>query len=614
MEAKSHAADIMSSVPAGSPWARFDVERFLGDVKTVDRKARKLADKVVGASPAIKPARDVLIASATLAEDLRGLELLCAAFTGRVKDTPRAAVAHCFAGAVPNGPAPPELQSRVLLAAYRIVGGTAIRLLCAYTDPVLRKHWGLDDLRAWSYKGTDQAAATANFDVARRSYSKARLDRENAFFGCFRNPALFSAHLLLQLTWSPAVKQRLAESPGLLDRLALAPLADPSYYEVTILADPTLSQPSLGPGGIMRIPARAIWEMSVGTVQQNSQVFLAFFTDLVRRKGKSYRAHHASLVQRGLTPAGTLAAAVLMRFASAVTESGLKGHDLPVAGITAQFTAVSILQALADEGASVDAKAADMFAGAARMIKQNDRDENGEAMAMDWCDACGAGGKDEELKRCVRCKVARYCSPACQKADWIKGHRDECADAMLPEPALASDDIAREMDYLSGLVAAVFGGLSGDASRLPVAHCFPDGVAPDDPAPPSLLSRLLLAAFRIVGLVAIRVFCAWTDPDLRSKWGCEDLRIWSLHGAERDIIASNLEAKRKSYDGSHLLAQLAHSPAVKQRLAENTGLMDRLILAPLGDVNFVTVTLLADPSYDGPHSTNSDVRVPARAT
>ena len=43
------------------------------------------------------------------------------------------------------------------------------------------------------------------------------------------------------------------------------------------------------------------------------------------------------------------------------------------------------------------------------------------------CAACGAAaGKGVKLRKCARCRQVRYCSPACQAADWAR-HRAECS-------------------------------------------------------------------------------------------------------------------------------------------------------------------------------------------
>ncbi|KAK2593750.1 hypothetical protein QQS21_008568 [Conoideocrella luteorostrata] len=53
----------------------------------------------------------------------------------------------------------------------------------------------------------------------------------------------------------------------------------------------------------------------------------------------------------------------------------------------------------------------------------------GQLEPTDRCRSCGLGkAKDGSiLKKCMRCKIARYCSAECQKKDWKK-HRMECMD------------------------------------------------------------------------------------------------------------------------------------------------------------------------------------------
>lgn len=44
----------------------------------------------------------------------------------------------------------------------------------------------------------------------------------------------------------------------------------------------------------------------------------------------------------------------------------------------------------------------------------------------DRCFACNKEGTD--LKRCGKCKLATYCSIACQKADWLPSHKANCLE------------------------------------------------------------------------------------------------------------------------------------------------------------------------------------------
>ena len=41
--------------------------------------------------------------------------------------------------------------------------------------------------------------------------------------------------------------------------------------------------------------------------------------------------------------------------------------------------------------------------------------------------ACRECGKQEGLMSCSRCKRVKYCGAACQKADWVRRHKRECA-------------------------------------------------------------------------------------------------------------------------------------------------------------------------------------------
>jgi len=43
------------------------------------------------------------------------------------------------------------------------------------------------------------------------------------------------------------------------------------------------------------------------------------------------------------------------------------------------------------------------------------------------CSYCLIESDASSLKRCTGCKVVRYCTPACQKADWKLIHKNECS-------------------------------------------------------------------------------------------------------------------------------------------------------------------------------------------
>ena len=51
-----------------------------------------------------------------------------------------------------------------------------------------------------------------------------------------------------------------------------------------------------------------------------------------------------------------------------------------------------------------------------------------------WAFNCTFNGIPEQLRKCSKCKIARYCSKECQARDWRMAHRDRCGEyaAMAP--------------------------------------------------------------------------------------------------------------------------------------------------------------------------------------
>lgn len=65
--------------------------------------------------------------------------------------------------------------------------------------------------------------------------------------------------------------------------------------------------------------------------------------------------------------------------------------------------------------------------GVLRKFRDNIYKESADTM-IDSCDACGKKETETiQLKRCGKCRVARYCSSECQIADWKQGkHKERC--------------------------------------------------------------------------------------------------------------------------------------------------------------------------------------------
>ncbi|KAF7291525.1 hypothetical protein MKEN_01487100 [Mycena kentingensis (nom. inval.)] len=100
-----------------------------------------------------------------------------------------------------------------------------------------------------------------------------------------------------------------------------------------------------------------------------------------------------------------------------------------------QHSHVGVVDALMEYGASIDVKDADGVSvrdwyvtcgpQVAAVISKWIRTRSGEAAPReekrcDWCNKAGV-----PLKNCGKCRVARYCSPECQKKAWSK-HKKTC--------------------------------------------------------------------------------------------------------------------------------------------------------------------------------------------
>jgi hypothetical protein len=68
------------------------------------------------------------------------------------------------------------------------------------------------------------------------------------------------------------------------------------------------------------------------------------------------------------------------------------------------------------------------------------------------CWTCGKNVSAEELKKCARCKVAKYCDKNCQKKDWTERHKVWCR--VMPEFLTIASfdyDVYKDSQYFGGL-------------------------------------------------------------------------------------------------------------------------------------------------------------------
>jgi hypothetical protein len=122
-----------------------------------------------------------------------------------------------------------------------------------------------------------------------------------------------------------------------------------------------------------------------------------------------------------------------------------------------------------------------------------------------WCRKCAAH-RGTALLECKRCKQVRYCSKACQEADWHGFHAKECrplAEGLMSPGVLGVDRVATEfrspqsfssiLPFLGPMLGAfhghglrLVGGVSKDGAFIPIPQ-----FAQVYEVPPQELKRIL---------------------------------------------------------------------------------------------------------------------------
>jgi TPR repeat protein len=81
-------------------------------------------------------------------------------------------------------------------------------------------------------------------------------------------------------------------------------------------------------------------------------------------------------------------------------------------------------------------------------------------------EGCEAAGHLKDFKRCQQCRIARYCSPACQNQDWTTGgHKLTCGKARWAVADLPQRGNAHR--HFTSAAAAAAAGVSSPADSFP---------------------------------------------------------------------------------------------------------------------------------------------------
>jgi hypothetical protein len=105
-----------------------------------------------------------------------------------------------------------------------------------------------------------------------------------------------------------------------------------------------------------------------------------------------------------------------------------------------------------------------------------------------YADGCQQQGGAEMMKTCARCKMASYCSAACQKTHWKSVHKRCCYSRAYTPPTTTAAVPGKEGDPSQPVGESEGGGSGaeseGGAAPAPAAHAIPPEAAPNVTEPP----------------------------------------------------------------------------------------------------------------------------------
>ncbi|KAI9013519.1 hypothetical protein DFJ74DRAFT_645282 [Hyaloraphidium curvatum] len=300
-------------------------------------------------------------------------------------------------GGVPRGRAPDKAAAQAALDVFRR-GWPAVR-------GALADHVGLRSAGRRAAWGAVDASAGQPWikEPANPSWPSASTQYNNAF-GSPMRMALYVLSSLAKL--SRPVRRRVAETPALLDDLALAMLHAPPFWERCAVVDHI--------GGLQALESISEQELSEALAQLGTDSAAALVLCVIENpKPWAARCRVAGKVDE-LCPAPLFAGnlrpmcfhlAVLNRW----TEETVAGLEAALWMVDAICSLVLGMDNSGRHGAGLREEQKLIIRGA----------------ITDTCDRCGAEG--EKLLRCSGCKVTRYCGVGCQRAAWTD-HKVVCKE------------------------------------------------------------------------------------------------------------------------------------------------------------------------------------------
>lgn len=377
------------TLPAELPadWRRIGAKPLVRKVVTHVAKLETSLDDFFGVAPGSSP--EVAPSTDGICDPLKSALVILRGLADSSLVN-RDAVADFFPNAItPKSPAPEDLVAQIALSVFRGTIRTLRKIVFEYVNLTRWEAWGAPDPLGLSPGDRIPPAMV----TATKSYN-AR----------FYAPLVLARDILFELARSKPVRKRLADDVNLLDALCLAVPCSPAMFIYFFCPSNT-------------------WPMDIGFANTAvGGVFesLSLLCHVSMDSNRPWNLSRGALKARGYFPALSALMEDIDGFLASTPNNHTPGSTTALfrQELTTWTDALSRSLGIKPTNPSRNP--------AFRSIEKDAL----RGQITDSCDSCGvtpAGG--QKMKRCTRCRTARYCSAKCHKEAWEKGHRRYCVDA-----------------------------------------------------------------------------------------------------------------------------------------------------------------------------------------
>ncbi|KAI9032953.1 hypothetical protein DFJ74DRAFT_726025 [Hyaloraphidium curvatum] len=382
-------------LPPGSPWRGLDAGRLVARVSNTVVNLETCHADFYGAldePPAAAAPRE---ANDAYVRALRYGHSVLAALLAP-PGTDRGPLAEfCQNGAVPKDAVPEDLFAAIALAVFRRSFKTLRRCIAEFVDVGRRQRWGAFDPFGC---------------VAGEPLPTKMPDNTKLYNDYFYDPAKLARQIAYTLARARPVRRRMADDWFYLDTLSLALLAAPEVFRAAYLG--TLSR-GLAQGEKLKEINKVAADLSDGWNALRLPV---------AENPRPWTEHRRRAERLGYFPCAAILAENLSIFADDCAKLGPESQAF-ARDVAQRTDALLRTLDLPRRPNPPDPKPMEDM-------------ERQLLLYGDLADACDACGKKSDgsfvMKRCARCRTARFCSRKCFAASWTSGSHPEVCYAAAP--------------------------------------------------------------------------------------------------------------------------------------------------------------------------------------